>query len=494
MATRQYIGARYVPKFYQNSVDGSTQWESNVVYEPLTYVTLQNGHMYISKKEVPATVGTPASNIDYWLDVGNYDGFIEQLQDEIDVINGTLTSLESNKQNKTDNTLDTTAKTVVGAINELNTDKQNKTDNSLDTTAKTVVGAINELSRNIGLNRKVICVGDSYLGGSGVPYAESNSWGAKLRELLNNGTDTIIKGYGGSGFIGQPTVSDHTYILQLQDAASNLSANEKDAITDIVAIGGLNDKYGLINGTYTATDISNAIYAFCNYAHATFPNAMIRIGVAGWATDGLTDKQYWATILNCFERCATGYAPNKVQYMAGLEYIMPTIKDSDYYDGIHPDVDASKLIAEGVLNCMMGGNGAIVKNYTNQAISLTYESGITETARNMKFDIYGNIATVKIETLWVSFDTAITYTYASEVLLGEISNGVPVRASLGIKIPATIWYNSDVVGEPNRVTDGYIKIMGKKVYVYINTDIAGATIKSLIIKCPYYSDSVFNIC
>ena len=86
MANRQYIGARYVPKFYQNSVDGSTQWEANVGYDPLIYVTLTNGHMYISKKQVPATVGSPASNIDYWLDIGSYNGMIQQLQNQIDAL------------------------------------------------------------------------------------------------------------------------------------------------------------------------------------------------------------------------------------------------------------------------------------------------------------------------------------------------------------------------------------------------------------------------
>lgn len=86
MATRQYIGARYVPKFYQNSVDGSTQWESNVVYDPLIWVTLNNGHMYISKKQVPATVGIPTANIDYWLDIGSYNGYIQNLQEQIDAL------------------------------------------------------------------------------------------------------------------------------------------------------------------------------------------------------------------------------------------------------------------------------------------------------------------------------------------------------------------------------------------------------------------------
>lgn len=94
MATRQYIGARYVPKFYENSVDGSTQWESNVVYDPLVYVTLQNGHMYISKKQVPATVGSPASNVAYWLDMGSYNGFIDSLQNQINVLDTEVDDLQ----------------------------------------------------------------------------------------------------------------------------------------------------------------------------------------------------------------------------------------------------------------------------------------------------------------------------------------------------------------------------------------------------------------
>ena len=37
---RQYIGARYVTKIYENSLDpSSAEWEANVTYEPLTLVT-----------------------------------------------------------------------------------------------------------------------------------------------------------------------------------------------------------------------------------------------------------------------------------------------------------------------------------------------------------------------------------------------------------------------------------------------------------------------
>lgn len=87
MAERQYIGARYVIKIYENSADaGSAEWEANTNYEPLILVTYNNGS-YLSKKQVPATVGNPASNTDYWVQTGFYNGQIASLQSQIDDIN-----------------------------------------------------------------------------------------------------------------------------------------------------------------------------------------------------------------------------------------------------------------------------------------------------------------------------------------------------------------------------------------------------------------------
>lgn len=96
MAVRQYIGARYVPKFYQNSLDPtSSEWESNVEYEPLTWVSLPNMHTYLSKKTVPANIGSPVDNPEYWQDCGSDNAYIQDLQDQIDVIDGTLTTMGS---------------------------------------------------------------------------------------------------------------------------------------------------------------------------------------------------------------------------------------------------------------------------------------------------------------------------------------------------------------------------------------------------------------
>lgn len=83
----QYIGARYVPVWYENTNDQSANWQSNVEYEPLTFVTTTNNHLYLSKKTVPDTIGNPADNITYWLDMGLFtNAQIAQLQAQVDNI------------------------------------------------------------------------------------------------------------------------------------------------------------------------------------------------------------------------------------------------------------------------------------------------------------------------------------------------------------------------------------------------------------------------
>lgn len=82
MANLQYIGARYVPKLYTNSIDGSSDWESGVGYESLTIVTYLDDS-YTSKKTVPGTIGNPADNPDYWVKTGNFNAALIHIQDEI---------------------------------------------------------------------------------------------------------------------------------------------------------------------------------------------------------------------------------------------------------------------------------------------------------------------------------------------------------------------------------------------------------------------------
>lgn len=86
MATKQYIGARYVPLFYG-------AWVSGISYEPLTVVTY-SGRSFTSKKQVPSTAGDPATATEYWIETGSYNAQVSQLQNDVTA----LTEKVRNKQ------------------------------------------------------------------------------------------------------------------------------------------------------------------------------------------------------------------------------------------------------------------------------------------------------------------------------------------------------------------------------------------------------------
>ena len=78
---RQYVGARYVPKFAT-----PVEWAADTSYEALTIVTFNNAS-YTSKVPVPPTVGNPANNPQYWALTGNYNAQVEQYRQETENYN-----------------------------------------------------------------------------------------------------------------------------------------------------------------------------------------------------------------------------------------------------------------------------------------------------------------------------------------------------------------------------------------------------------------------
>lgn len=97
MATRQYIGARYVPKYFENP-DGSNEWIVGVPYEPLTIVKYANIN-YTSKIPVPANVGVPNENPMYWI-ASDVNGGVNELQKEVDSLKNKVDQLSKGKEKK----------------------------------------------------------------------------------------------------------------------------------------------------------------------------------------------------------------------------------------------------------------------------------------------------------------------------------------------------------------------------------------------------------
>ena len=123
MAVKQYVGARYVPKFAT-----PIEWQANTSYDALTIV-LYNNASYTSKVTVPPTVGNPTENTNYWALTGNYNAQVEQYRQDI-VSYKEDTDNQLGEVNTKIDTLETNTNTQLGEVNtkidtlETNTDTQ----------------------------------------------------------------------------------------------------------------------------------------------------------------------------------------------------------------------------------------------------------------------------------------------------------------------------------------------------------------------------------
>lgn len=175
MAVRQYIGARYVPKLMG-------EWDKNISYESLVIVTYK-GNSFTSKQPVPQ--GIEINDTNYWVNTGNYNGYIAELNTKIEELDS----------------------------------KINASDEKIEI-----------LSLN--LNRKYVLIGDSYNTGNG--------WGEVVKNRLNliDNINVWNSGIGGASF------HYGTFLNQLVSIDNGLTDAQRNTITDIVVVGCVNDWSG----------------------------------------------------------------------------------------------------------------------------------------------------------------------------------------------------------------------------------------------------------
>ena len=313
MAVRQYIGARYVPQFYENS-DGTVEWRSGVAYEALTIVSY-NGNSYTSKKTVPANIGDPSANPDYWASTGIYNVQIDEYRQE---------------------TADVKAKSEKSALT----------------------------------NCRMVFVGDSYAAG----YAPStgdvpaNGWSQVIKSTLGlSDSDCYAIYRGGAGFSSERPGGG--YAAMLTEAADDIT--NKSEIDYVVCGGGHND---ISSGD---ANIRSGIRAFYQTARALFPNAKIMYGMIAWDRNGTTQNQINA-LLRKYIEYGQAEAP-EMAYMNGVENILYRVSSYLDTDGIHPSPAGNKALAAGIMNAMQTGgvttNGVTVASMTPES-GITIESGL----------------------------------------------------------------------------------------------------------------------
>lgn len=150
---RQYIGARYVPKFFDNN--GSNEWVEGIPYEPLTIVTYMR-NSYTSRIPVPPNIGNPTSDTGkkYWVLTGAFNQQLEEYYHEFnnfkDNVNHKFTDVDS---------------ALEGFNGEIVEIKNNYvTESDIDSAVETAISNLNiESVKDLSLfkNKKICIIGDS---------------------------------------------------------------------------------------------------------------------------------------------------------------------------------------------------------------------------------------------------------------------------------------------------------------------------------------------
>ena len=210
---REYVGARYVPKFMGT-------FDATQSYEALCVVDNGLGTSYISK--IPTPAGTPLTDTDHWAIYGASSGAIINLQQQIDDMK--------------DGTVDGSLQQQIDIINKPSLKYKN-----------------------------IIAIGDSW--GEGYMSESGYGWTHYLKDMIDY--DSFYELNENSiGFVNIGTAG-HNFQTLLQ--ANESVITNPDDIDCIIVAGGYNDV------TSTQSAIETAISQFVSYAENLYPNATIYI-------------------------------------------------------------------------------------------------------------------------------------------------------------------------------------------------------------------------
>lgn len=331
---RQYVGARYVPKFFENP-DGSWDWEKGFQYEPLTIVRYGE-NSYTSKKLVPDTVGSPNLYPEYWANTGNYNGFTNSLQEQVNRLQSELSDAQKN---------------ITSLQNDNITNKANITQ-------------LQEKVSNVN-KRRFILISDSF--GEGLINASTPGKGfiQKFSEAYPGQVYYDLTPRGARGFkAAYPYIQLYNTIVD--------SIDDPNSITDIFITGGTNEN---TNG------LSSAIVQFISNAKRRTPNAIISISVMG--TTVMKNSTVYAQYLDGCTIGGVNFIPALGQLMYNPDFIS---------DGTHLTQQGYDFYYPYIVRAILTGNTSFRFNYvkTRPEGSDSPFGSINFTITDRVFEMYFN--------------------------------------------------------------------------------------------------------
>lgn len=318
MGVTQYIGARYVP-----IMADPIEWSSTKSYEPLTIVTYQ-GDSYTSRQFVP--VGIDIGNAAYWACTGNYNAQVEQYRQEVRAFDTRITTAQDTADEAksgaqaanaslgsgwgSDNTVRAFANDVASNLSDLDTQLDDVSGDvsqlagtvsdlsgtvgnirsdltaaqtSIANTNTTLTGfsptnrvktyVDNAIASAVQAQKPMVVIGDSF---SNTYYiTEENLWYHPVADFLNCDVHAYTERGAGYRRAGN---SGHTF-SQLATLAVNDTSFANAEVKWVFVYGGLND----LDHENAQTAFTTDFTSFCNYVHASFPNAQLVVcGINAW--------------------------------------------------------------------------------------------------------------------------------------------------------------------------------------------------------------------
>lgn len=204
--TGKYIGARYVPKIMG-------RWSDSIAYEPLMIVQDAIGNSYTSKSNVP--VGTPLSDAKYWVQTGNYNAQITNIEELVNLLSQGLAQEIKDRENGDKALEDSLADEVMN---------RQDADTGIINSVSVLQALTNELlGGNKIKGRKFLILSDSV----GVTITGRTSWTTPFTQIVTKFGGAVINNSVGSS--------------RIDSIPDRVNAITETGITDVILIMGVND-------------------------------------------------------------------------------------------------------------------------------------------------------------------------------------------------------------------------------------------------------------
>ena len=356
MATRQYVGARYVPKFAT-----PVEWSASRQYEALEIVTHMNAS-YTSKKPVPT--GVDISNTEYWAITGNYNAQVEQYRQETEQVASQVDTLSTSVSSLNDS---------VGVIDNSLTDVENDV-----ATIQTKIDVPYSIK-----NKKAVLFGDSL---------NRSGWGVQLNTILGCNGDIVYN--GSAGFVRAGTDSPYAgknFGQMLAQYAEGISKAVRATYAAFIIAGGINDFEQNVSNVRTAA--AQFVASVKNY----FPNAKI------YYFPDPTFTPYVQSVWDNFKAICEAFEEGGCATYFDFAYVCYDNPTWDSGDGVHLNANGYKKYA----GCMASGIcGGSVSSPSVAAISPSSKINILQQSGSCKDGVVDItcVATVKDDITTASHD------------------------------------------------------------------------------------------